>query len=273
MTKRILGGGWRTVAVLAVLSAGCGRPAQVSSPAAGPAPARPSTSINDGESLIRAMYERYHDKWYRTLTFVQTTTITRSSTLPTTQIWYESLSLPGKLRIDFGNPELGNGVLYRADSVYNLTGGKVTSADTGFNALLVLGFDVYHQPPEQTISVLRHLGYQMSRFRSSTLDGKAVYVVGTTSSQDSTSKQFWIERDRLVFMRTREKNAGGNQSEIRFVDYVPAGNTFVARQVWQLLGGSPRLHEEYNGIKADVPLDPALFDPRQWATAKHWAKP
>jgi hypothetical protein len=230
-------------------------------------------SVNDGESLIRAMYERYHDKWYKTLTFVQTTTVTRPSSPPTTQVWYESLSLPGKLRIDLGSPELGNGVLYRSDSVYNVTGGKVVSADTGFNPLLVLGFDVYHQSPEQTISVLRHLGYQMSRFRSSTLEGKAVYVVGASSPQDSTSKQFWVERDKLIFIRSREKNAGGQQSEIRFIDYVPAGNTYVARQVWQLIGGAPRLHEEYGSIKADVPLDSALFDPRQWSTAKHWAKP
>jgi len=207
------------------------------------------------------------------MTFRQTTTITRGTTTPSTQTWYEALSMPGRLRIDFGNPEAGNGLLYRHDSIYNISAGRVTSADTGFNPLLVLGFDVYSQPPEQTISILRHLGYQMSRMHSASLDGKAAYVVGATTTLDSTSKQFWIERDRLLFVRSRERNSSGQQSEVRFIDYVPAGSGWVARQVWQTIGGNPRLHEEYADIKSDVPLDSMLFDPRQWGTVKHWTKP
>jgi hypothetical protein len=261
----------RTVALVVVASACSGPP--ISNPVPSPAPARQSTAVTDGEGVVRAMFERYQNRWYRTMTFRQTTTMTRGTTVPSTQTWYEALSLPGRLRIDFGNPEGGNGLLSRNDSIYNFAAGKVTSADTGFNPLLVLGFDVYAQPPEQTISILRHLGYQMSRMHTATLDGKAAYVVGASSTFDSTSKQFWIERDRLLFIRSREKNAAGQQSEIRFTDYVQAGDGWVARQVWQTIGGSPRLHEEYADIKSDVPLDSALFDPKQWVTVRHWTKP
>jgi hypothetical protein len=262
----------RTFALFAT-AAGCSHPPQASSSAPTPATARQSTPITDGESVVRAMYERYQNTWYRTMTFRQTTTITRGTTTPSTQTWYEALSMPGRLRIDFGNPEAGNGLLFRHDSIYNISAGRVTSADTGFNPLLVLGFDVYSQPPEQTISILRHLGYQMSRMHSASLDGKAAYVVGATTTLDSTSKQFWIERDRLLFVRSRERNSAGQQSEVRFTDYVPAGSGWVARQVWQTIGGNPRLHEEYADIKSDVPLDSMLFDPRQWSTVKHWTKP
>lgn len=263
----------RFIALAMVVTTGCSHPAPVPGPVPGPAPARQSTPITDGEGVVRAMYQRYQNMWYRTLTFRQTTTITRGTATPSTQTWYEALSLPGHLRIDFGNPEAGNGVLYRSDSSYNIASGKITSADTGFNPLLVLGFDVYEQPPEQTISILRHLGYQMSRMHTTSLDGKSVYVVGATSNSDSTSRQFWIDRDRLLFVRSRERNPGGQQSDIRFTDYVPAGTGWVARQVWQTLGGTPRLHESYADIKADAPLDSALFDPRQWSTVKHWTKP
>ena len=266
----------RCFALLAVLAAACSRSAPVSSPAptgSVPAPARQSTSVTDGESLIRAMHDRYADKWYQTMTFVQKTTITRGTQSPIVQTWYESLALPGKLRIDVGNPGVGNGTLFRGDSIYFFSGGKVARADTGFNELLVLGFDVYGQPPEQTISILRHLGYQLSRLHTDDLEGKPVYVVGASSRYDSTSKQFWIERDRLLFLKAGEKNAGGQQSDVRFTDYAPAGNGWIARQVWQIVNGNPRLHEEYSDIKTDVPLDPALFDPTHWSTAKHWVKP
>ena len=38
--------------------------------------------------------------------------------------WYEAQSGP-RLRIDIGDPTLGNGVLYTADSLYVVRGGKV----------------------------------------------------------------------------------------------------------------------------------------------------
>ena len=259
--------------LIVVVAAGCSRTSQVSSPASSaPLPAR-AISITDGESLIRAMHERYADRWYRTMTFVQKTTITRPTQSPIVQTWHESLSLPGKLRIDVGSLEGGNGTLFRGDSTYALSGGKIVRADTGFNELLVLGFDVYTQPPEQTISILRHLGYQLSRLHSDDLNGKPVYVVGATSRYDSTSKQFWIERDRLLFVKAGERTSSGQQSDVRFMDYAPAGRGWIARQVRQLVGGNPRVLEEYSDIKADVVLDPNLFEPKQWLTATHWMKP
>jgi hypothetical protein len=274
MTNAIASRRLLDLAVLALLVSGCGRQVQVSSPPATP-PAATSAAIDirDGESLVRAMHARYADKWYRTLTFVQKTTLIGSSGVPTVQTWYEAMSLPGRLRIDYGNPEAGNGLLFRADSNYQFSGGRLGRTAAGWNELLVLGFDVYAQPPDVTISVLRNIGFNMSRLRTDNLDGKAVYVVGATSRNDSTSKQFWVEREHLLFVRLQERQASGRQSDIRFGDYVPAGNGWVARQVFQVIDGRLRLREDYTNVKADVPLDPALFDPKQWSTVKHWTKP
>lgn len=236
-----------------------------------PAPARQSIDINDGEGLIRAMYARYADRWYKNATFVQRTTIYRGQS-PTVQTWYEAMSLPGKLRIDVGSPTAGNGTLFRSDSIYTMSGGRIANTVEGFNDLMVLGFDVYTQPPEETISILRHQGYLLSRIHTDDFGGKAVYVIGATSRYDSTSKQFWVERDRLLFVKTQEANANKQVRAVIFLDYVQAGSTWMARQVWQYLAGQPRVHEEYSDIKTNVELDPALFDPRTWSTAKHWVK-
>jgi len=260
-----------TAAALVAVAA-CHHSPELPAPS-GPAPAtaRPSVDISDGESLIRAMHERYAGKWYKNATFVQRTTIYRGQT-PSEQTWYESMLLPGKLRIDFGNPAAGNGTLFSGDSTYQMSGGRIANALEGFNDLLVLGFDVYGQTPEKTISILRHQGYQLSRLHTDDFGGKAVYVVGATSRYDSTSKQFWIERDRLLFVKTQDANASKQVRAVLFMDYVPAGNTWMARQVWQYVGGAPRIHEEYSDIKTNVDLDPALFDPKTWSTARHWVK-
>src|SRR5215475_10482911 len=73
----------------------------VTSPAQRAEPQRPAarTAITSGSALITAMHDRYADSWYRTLTFVQTTTLTRTGA-PIIQTWYEAATLPGRLRID-----------------------------------------------------------------------------------------------------------------------------------------------------------------------------
>lgn len=263
-------------ALVIVALAACGRQSQVSSPAGAPAtaaPAAPSISVTDGESLIRAMHARYAGKWYKTLTFTQTTSLLGQTGANSDQMWYEAFSLPGRMRIDYGNPDLGNGMLVRSDSSYLFSNGRLARSVSGWTELMLLTQDVYHLQPEVTISILRSLGYQMSRMRVSSFDGRSAYVIGSTSVTDSSSKQFWVERDRLLLVRIREKRGEGQFSDLRNGDFAQAGNGWVARQTYQMLNGQPRLHQQLAGIKADVALDPALFDPKQWSSVKHWSKP
>src|SRR4051812_36149646 len=170
--------------------AGCGGQPKVSStPGSGPAPAQ-SISVNDGESLIRAMYARYQGRWYRNVTYTQTTTLLGQNGPTSDQLWYVAISAPGKQRIDYVNPDLGNGLIVSADSTYYFAGGKLVRGTVGWSDMLLLTQDVYMQPPEVTISILRSLGYQLSRLRTSSFDGRTTYVVGSNSVTDSSSKQF-----------------------------------------------------------------------------------
>ena len=251
----------------------CGRQSQVSSPAATPSAPTQSVAVTDGESLIRAMHARYSGRWYRTMTFTQTTTLLGSSGANSDQVLYQAMALPGRLRIDYVNPDLGNGLLFRGDTSYQFANGRLARTATGWNELLLLTQDIYHQSPEVTSSVLRSLGFQMSRIRTSSFDGRTAYVVGSNSVTDSSSRQFWVERDRLLLVRIREKRGEGQFSDIRIGDFIPVGNGFIAKQTYQLQNGVARVHQQIANPKADVSLDSALFDPKQWTTVKHWSKP
>jgi hypothetical protein len=264
----------RAIALLTPMLLACGGQGQAGSPASGaPAPAPQSISVNDGESLVRAMYARHASRWYHNLTFVQSTTLfSPSGGTPTTQTWYETISLPGHLRIDYGNPQAGNGLLYNADNNYQFINGTLSRSANGWSETNVLTQAVYAQPPEVTISVLRSLGYQMSRLRIATFEGKSSYIVGSATNSDTSSKQFWVERDRLVLVRMMEKRPDGNFTEVRLGGYTEVGTGWIAKQVVQLSGGRPRLLEQVSNITADIDLDPALFDPKQWSTARHWVK-
>jgi hypothetical protein len=41
--------------------------------------------------------------------------------------------------------------------------------------------------------------------------------------------------------------------------------------VVQYVNGSRRLLEEYSDVRTNTSLSDALFDPKQWATVRHWA--
>lgn len=242
-----------------------------------PAPPSPSATpvMRDGMDVLRAMHDRYATTWYRNLTFKQTTTIHPPSGRPLVQTWWEAGVIPGRLRIDTDSVGKGTGVLFRSDSLYEFVGGKLARVRADVNELLVLGFDVYREPVERTAELLRGLGFDLSRVHADSWRGMPVWVVGAVAG-DTTAKQFWVERDRLLFVRLREQtkapNGGTRQVDLRFDNYVPHEGGWVAEKVVQLVDGKPRLTEEYAEVRVNVDLDEGIFDPARWMTARHWAR-
>ena len=264
--------------LLTMLGFGGAGPSCASSPASStpPAPARSATASTDpttGAQLVRAMHDRY-PAWYRTLRFVQTTTIYRPGGGTLVQTWPEVGQFPGKLRIETDTVGQG-GVIYRADSVYQFAGGRLARADTGMNDLLILGFDVYAQPVEATVAILRRRGFDLGRFSRATFEGRPMWVVGALPG-DTTSKQFWVDQERLVFVRLLENRrtpTGMRLDDIRFQKFVRHGGGWVAEEVMFYRDGKPSLHEAYANVQVNVPLDDALFNPHAWTSvAGKWYK-
>lgn len=239
--------------------------------ACAPAATRPAAAPADGESLIRAMHHRYAGKWYRTITFTQRTTRRMpNSDSVAVETWREYGAMPGRLRIEMGDAGSGNGALYANDSIYRVRAGRVVARRAERNPLMILGFDVYVHPPEQSLRLLREEGFPLSPLRTETWQGRPAYVVGGAPG-DLHSRQFWIDAERLVFVRSLEPFGGDTTKtlEIRFDDYRPYGGGWVSPTVDITLDGRSIQREEYTDIRVDVPLDPALFDPDRWTAAVH----
>ncbi len=237
------------------------------------AAARP-VATPTGAEIVQAMHDRYVGKWFKTLTFVQTTTRTKKEGGDTVMTWYESASLPGKLRIDGGSPSLGNGTLYTHDSTYSMKGGALKQASAGSNPLIPLLFDVYVVPVDRTLADLRQLGIDVSKVHESTWDSRKVYVIGTTTD-DEAAPSAWIDTERLVVLRqffaVKPNDTTTILIDTQFSKYRPIGKSWIAPHCEFLRDGKRSQLEDYADIKADVPLSPALFDPAQWTTAPHWA--
>jgi len=229
-----------------------------------------------GAEVFRRMHDAYAGKWYRTLTFVQRTTQRRRDGTDTVTTWYESLrQVDGvtQLRIDIGDPSAGNGVLYTADSSWRVRDGKLVSASADGNEFLPLIEGVCFNPVEQTIRELSSTKTDMSRVVEGRYDGRRVWIIGATSTADTTSPQIWIDAERNVAVRAiLSPSANLPMLDIHLDGYVPIDATWLASKIAMLQGGVPRQTEEYRDWKVNVDLPASLFAVATWTSAPHWAK-
>jgi len=140
-----------------------------------------------GAEVFQRMHDAYAGKWYRSLTFVQKTTQRRPNGTDTVTTWYERLCQVGpmtQLRIDTGDPSLGNGVLYTADSLWQMREGKLARTVAGGNEFLPLIEGVYFNPVQQTIAELSSTKVDMSRVTEGRYDNRRVWIIGATSAAD-----------------------------------------------------------------------------------------
>src|ERR1044071_3940924 len=131
--------------------------------------------ISNTNELISAMQKKYGKTWYTTATFVQETTNFESDGTKKVETWYEAMSVPGSLRIDFTPVSGGNGILFTGGKIFVFKDGKIDTTRPFKHPLLILGFDIYRSPATEVIAKLQALKFDLSQFREDTWQGRAVY--------------------------------------------------------------------------------------------------
>lgn len=234
------------------------------------APATCAAKIKTTEDLVAAMQKKYGKSWYKTATFVQKTTDYDKDGNQKVSTWYEALSVPGSLRIDFTPVKDGNGILFTDNKIYSFKDGKQDSSRPFIHPLMILGFDIYRLPPEKVLEVLKGLKFDLAVLREDTWQGRPVYVVGAKEG-DLHSPQFWIDQKNLYFVRMlRPAGKDGVQTqETQFNKYQRLGGGWMAPEVIFKVDNQIRTTEEYSEMRADISLDSKLFDPQYWTSA-HW---
>lgn len=233
-------------------------------------PATFAAKITNTEQLVQAMQKKYAKSWYQTATFVQKTTNIDKDGNRKVETWYEALSVPGSLRIDFTPTKDGNGILFTNGQIYVFKNGNVDTNRPFIHPLLILGFDIYRLPQTDVIEKLKALKFDLSIFREDTWQGRKVYVVGAKSG-DLHLPQFWIDQKNLYFVRMlRPAGKDGTQTqETQFNKYQKLGGGWMSPEVIFMVDGKIMTTEEYSELRANVQLPNKLFDPQSFATV-HW---
>ena len=223
--------------------------------AAGPGD-EPNQIFTTGADVVEAMIERFADTWYRDVTFVQTTSyydsdenVTRSET------WYESIRLPGKLRIDVAPLAQDRVLLFNDDVQYQFLGGELQGSAPVIHPLLLMGFDVYFLTLEEVLAKLQALDVDLERMYESTWQGRPVYVLGADEG-DESAHQFWIDQERLVLVRQLR-----GVQETQFNRYERLGGGWISPEVVFLNDGTRTVLEEYEDIRTDHELEDGAFFP------------
>lgn len=247
--------GARVALAAALLAHAGGLPSIVSLHRAGSTPA-------DGDAIIRAMHDKYAKTWYRTLSFTQKSTIRTPADTMVVETWKERAALPGRLRIDVERATGNLVVVYAGDSLFAWRGDSTLRRAATRNILLIIGFDVYAQPPEATLATLRAEHFPMTPLREDTWQGRPVYIIGAAAG-DLHSRQLWIDKERLLFVRGIQPDDRDSSKTVdfRFDNYVQLSGGWLSELVSIYADGKLVQREEYSDVRTNDPIDPKIFTP------------
>jgi hypothetical protein len=157
--------------------------------------------------------------------------------------------------------------LFVDGKLYTFRDGKVASSRPFVHPLLVLGFDVYLQPVDTTITQIKGMNIDLSVIHEDTWQGRTVYVVGAKQG-DLTTSQFWVDKKDLYFVRLIAPSGRDRKSiqETQFNKYVKSGRGWVSAEVQFFVNGKRTTTEEYSDIQTGATLDADLWNPDKWLT-------
>lgn len=227
-----------------------------------------SSFINPPGSIeiLKKMYSRYAGKWYKTFSFNQTTEIYRNDSLKRSETWYENIKFPNDFRIDFGNPDSGNAVIFKNDSSYLFRNSQKTSVRYNDDDLLFLLGGMYFYPIDEVLVKIKSFGYDLDKFHEGIWKGMPVYVIGADKNQDSVN-QIWIEKENFSPVRLL-KYENNTKEEALFENHVKLDGGFSETLVYFYINNKLIQVEKYHDLKANVEIDPAIFDAENFIKLK-----
>lgn len=211
-----------------------------------------------GRGIFTKIYERYSGKWYKTFSFTQTTEMYRNDSLRKTEIWYEHIQFPQNFRIDFGDADSGNAVIFTNDSSYVFRNGRKIRGGYYPNDLLFLLGGMYFYPLDESIKKLGSFGFDINKFHEDEWKGDKVYVIGAEKKEDSVN-QVWFDKKNYNLVRMIKFDKG--QKEEAFPgNHVKLNGGYSETLVHFYINDKLVQVEKYYNLKGDIKIDPAIFD-------------
>jgi hypothetical protein len=222
---------------------------------------------SQGGKIIERMYEQWHNKWPKTMAFEQNVIIYNDDeTIEKKEVWQEILHSPSNLHIRFNGFESGNGMIFSRDSVFYFEKGKLTNSHPIVHYLLLMAFDVYFLPIEETIEKLTILEFDLYKTSHRLVDGKKHYVIGTDNPHDEKSNHFVVDAENLWLTEMTIIRAGIIR-KISLKSYQLLQNYPVATEIFFYTDGRISMYEHYFNITFPQSVNMDIFDKEHFEKA------
>jgi len=238
-----------------------------------PAEAKPTRSrsastarVTSAPDLLKAMHDRYDGKYVRTMSFLQNNTSYTTTGQERKSQWYEHIEIPGKLRIAFLPAAQKSGLVQVDDRVATFDNGIRVDFRPSINPLLLLTADVYVAPMATVMRGLDSLHVDTEIIRSDTWQGEPVYVIGAKAG-DTTSNQFWVDKDNLRLVRFIQRATAGQRtivSDTRVQNYKEIEGFDIPTEFLVIRNGRPFWREEYADVRINDEFPEGTFDLARW---------
>lgn len=220
---------------------------------------------SDGSrDILKKMHVRYAGKWYKTFSFNQTTEVYNNDSLKRTETWYENVKFPNDFRIDFGNPDSGNAVIFKNDSSYFFRNGKSAGVRKDENDLTFLLGGMYFYSFDEVITKMKSLGYNLDKFHEDIWKGKDVYVIGAGKGEDSVN-QLWIDKENFNLLRMLKFDTKQREEGL-FENHVKLGGGYSESLVYFYINDTLVQVEKYHDMKVNVDMDNSIFNPEKFVS-------
>ncbi len=211
-----------------------------------------------GKEVLKKMHDQYAGKWYRTLTFNQTTEIYKNDSLKRFETWYEYVQFPSSFRINFGNADSDNAVIFKNDSSFVFRNSQKVKQSFYRNDLLFLIGGMYFYPFDEMLAGIKSFGFDYNKFHEDVWKGKSVYVIGASNQADTTN-QLWIEKEHFNIVRMI-KFENNRKEEALFEGHVKLDGGYSETLVHFYINDQLIQVEKYHNLKPNASIDPAIFN-------------
>jgi len=216
---------------------------------------------------IEMIQDRYKGKRPASATYVLETIKTQYNKSENLKQYVTEL-FPGKHRIDNGDIENGNALIYKNDSLFRFRQYKLTDAfpDNHYPTEYILG-DIYFDQPELAKSIMRANRLDPEKSCAGIWEGRKVLILGTDNAQDRTSVQLWYDAQGLYPIRFFDF-INGRIRETRY-EIKNYGEYWYPKTIKQFVSSKQTEVTALSQVSFNRPLDSAIFDIEKFG-AVHW---
>ncbi len=208
---------------------------------------------------MEKLHKKFAGNWMSTFSFQQNTTVYKNDSILRKEVWKEAIQYPDKFRMDFGDKQNGNGMLFLSDSAYRFSKGKLVRSTKQENDLIFLLGGIYFFTKDSALAKLAGLGYDVSKSYRTTWQGRTVIVIGATDVNDKMN-QLWFDAKRKVLVRMF-KYENNSKEEVQFAGHTKLnGKGWTETLVKIFINDALIQQEDYFNMRANPKLNADVFN-------------